>query len=95
MCVNPDIRSRAIGHAQRFKWGFDNYIGGSDDWRCGANLRVTCDLDDSDDPMAYDDGPCACPECDGADHRAFAGREGRLPLSIRIALNLASAAGAA
>ncbi len=46
-------------------------------------------LDDNDDEMAYDDGPCDCPECEGATARMWS-KNGKLPLSIRIALNLAS-----
>lgn len=87
--VAEETRTKAIRYAERFKWGFDNACGGSDDWRCGANLRTELGLDDNDDEMAYDDGPCDCPECDGATARMWS-EDGKLPLSIRIALNLAS-----
>lgn len=89
MSINLKLRTTAVDYATRFKWGFDNAAFGSDDWRCGANPRVDYDLDDNDDPMAYDDGPCSCPECDGATARMWSKK---LPLSIRVALNLAAGA---
>lgn len=89
MKIDPQLRATAVDYAKRFKDGFDNAAFGSDDWRCGANPRVDHGLDDNDDPMAYDDGPCNCPECDGATARMWSNK---LPLSIRVALNLAGAA---
>jgi hypothetical protein len=80
-------RSSAIDYARRFRDGWENAAFGSDDWRCGVNIRRDLDLDDNDDPMAYDDGPCDCPECDGATARMWS-KDGKMPLSIRIALNL-------
>ncbi|SDC08921.1 hypothetical protein SAMN05216337_1001226 [Bradyrhizobium brasilense] len=89
--ISAKTRADAIKYARRFAWGFDNAAFGSDDWRCGRNIRVELGLDDNDDPMAYEDEiePCDCPECDGASHREWSKK---LPLSIRIALNLASSA---
>ncbi|SDD93652.1 hypothetical protein SAMN05216337_101789 [Bradyrhizobium brasilense] len=87
--INQQLLTSAVDYARRFKWGFENAAFGSDDWRCGHNLRAELDLDDNDDPMAYDEGPCDCPECDGASHRAWSKK---LPLSIRVTLNLAGGA---
>jgi hypothetical protein len=84
-----DDRAAAIEFARRFKCGWETAAFGSDDWRCGVNLRAQLDLSDEEDEMAYDDGPCDCPECEGATARMWS-RDGKMPLSIRIALNLAS-----
>lgn len=83
-------RSAAIEYARRFRYGWDNAAFGSDDWRCGVNLRAQLGLADQEDEMAYDDGPCDCPECEGASARMLWSRNGKMPLSIRVALNLAS-----
>jgi hypothetical protein len=81
-------REQAIEYARRFKCGWDNAAFGSDDWRCGINLRAQLGLSDEEDEMAYDDGaPCDCVECEGATARMWS-NDGKLPLSIRVALNL-------
>jgi len=84
-----ETRAAAIEYARRFKCGWETAAFGSDDWRCGVNLRSQLGLSDEEDEMAYDDGPCDCPECEGATARMFS-KNGKMPLSIRIALNLAS-----
>lgn len=83
-----EARARAIDYAKRFRCGWENASFGSDDWRCDVNIRTRYGLDDNDDEMAYDDGPCDCPECEGATARMWS-KSGKLPLSIRVALNLA------
>lgn len=88
--ANRNLLCKAIDYARRFKWGFENYIGGSDDWRCDA--RAFDGLDDNDDPMAFDYEPCTCAECAGASAREWS-RDGKLPLSVRVALNLAVSQG--
>jgi hypothetical protein len=91
MASPVEVRRAAIAYARRFAWGFENYVGGSGDWRCSAtSLRERLGLDDNDDEMAYDDGPCDCPECVGADARAFSTR---MPLSVRVALKLGTTEG--
>lgn len=82
------LRAEAITYATRFRWGFENAVFGSDDWRCDA-INPMIGLDDNDDPMAFDDGPCDCPECAGASARRW-NKTGKLPLSIRVSLNLAA-----
>lgn len=89
MSIKPQVLQQATEHARRFKWGFDNATFGSDDWRCGAHPFSELGLDDNDDPMVYDDGPCECPECAGATARMFSKK---MPLSVRVALNLAGVA---
>lgn len=91
MALSSEARAKAIDYAKRFRCGWETACSGSDDWRCGINPRVDYDLDDNDDPMAYDDGPCDCPECEGATARMWS-KSGKLPLSIRVALNLAGEA---
>lgn len=76
-------RQAAVDYAKRFKWGFDNYVGGTDDWRCDA-IR---NYDEFGDEIDVDRDPCDCPECAGASAREFSRK---MPLSIRVALNLAN-----
>lgn len=79
-------RQSAIEYAKRFKWGFDNACGGSDDWRCDMQR----DYDEFGDEIDHGRDPCTCPECEGASVRLHCWN-GRLSLSTRITLNLATA----
>lgn len=98
----PDqaLIATAAEYARQFKWGFDHFTDNpQDDWRCDAiSARAwRRELSDEDDEMAYEDilddiGPCQCASCAGANYRAARGPNAQLPLSIRIALNLASEA---
>lgn len=73
-------------YATRFAWGYRNYVGGSDDWRCDA-VR---EYDEYGNDIYEDRDPCECPECDGATARAW--DHGKPSLSTRVKLNLADCA---
>lgn len=82
-------RERAAGqlatieYAKRFAWGYRNYVGGSDDWRCDA-IR---EYDEFDNEIDDDRDPCVCAECAGATAREW--DHGKPSLSTRVKLNLA------
>lgn len=79
-------RRALIERAKRFAWGYQNVVGGSDDWCCDA-VR---EYDEFGDELDYDRDPCECPECDGASARLF--DRGKPSLSTRVKLNLAARA---
>lgn len=81
----PDAPRRAaiVKQAKRFAWGYENYAGGSDDWRCDAVREV----DEFDDEIDDDRDPCECAECAGATVREW--DHGKPSLSTRVKLNLA------
>lgn len=80
-------RAARIEFAKRFAWGYRNYVGGSDDWRC--DIVVSKETDEFGEYVNDDYEPCVCPECRGATVRAF--DSGKPSLSTRVKLNLASA----